>query len=41
MNPKNSLNQSQWAAVGLVFLGLGGEILGKYQAKAKDAGKRK
>ena len=34
LNPNNHLNNNQWIAVGLVFLGLGGEIAGKYQAKA-------
>ena len=33
LNPNNHLNNNQWIAVGLVFLGLGGEIAGKYQAK--------
>ncbi len=40
MNPQNSLNQSQWGAVGLVFVGLGGEIMGKYQSKASKSGKK-
>ena len=39
LNPSNHLNNNQWVAVGLVFVGLGGEIAGKYQAKNAKASK--
>jgi solute carrier family 35 (UDP-galactose transporter), member B1 len=35
LNPKNTLTQTQWGAVGLVFLGLGAELYEKYETRQK------
>jgi solute carrier family 35 (UDP-galactose transporter), member B1 len=37
LNPNNHLNGMQWGGVGLVFLGLSGEVVGKYQERALHA----